>query len=157
MTVWMDIDEHYQVSDSGQVRKQSGTPVNPYKNDSGYLLVRLSKPRREKRVHRLVAGAFLPNPLRLPEVNHIDGIKINCAVSNLEWCTTQHNARHAAKLRLNKIVKLTDSQAGTIKHRVSRGESRRALAREYGVTHRTICFLARGLTYTWLPSPPVKP
>jgi hypothetical protein len=48
--------------------------------------------------HRLVANAFLPNPLNLPEVNHLDLNKENCAVYNLKWVTKLENMSHAIRM-----------------------------------------------------------
>ncbi|CAH9016036.1 putative Homing HNH endonuclase [Vibrio phage 275E43-1] len=45
-------------------------------------------------VHRLVAELYLCNPNRFPVVNHKDGNRLNNSVSNLEWCTQQHNVEH---------------------------------------------------------------
>jgi hypothetical protein len=49
----------------------------------------------KKLLHRLVASAFIPNPLNLPEVNHKHGVKADCAADNLEWTTHAGNQQHA--------------------------------------------------------------
>lgn len=49
--------------------------------------------RTTRRVHRLVAEAFIPNPLNLPEVDHIDDVRTNNDVSNLQWITRQDNIK----------------------------------------------------------------
>lgn len=64
---------------------------------TGYYHVVLCKGGKEVShyVHRLVAEAFVPNPLGLPEVNHRDLDKSNNAADNLEWATSSGNKRHA--------------------------------------------------------------
>jgi DNA-binding CsgD family transcriptional regulator len=47
--------------------------------------------------HKLIATAFIPNPLNLPCINHIDNNPKNDSIDNLEWCTFQHNTRHAIR------------------------------------------------------------
>lgn len=105
LEIWRDIKGYegkYQVSSWGRVRGANGI-LTPYKTSKGYLKVGLCNGGRcsdKKRVHRLVAAAFIPNPYGLPQVNHLDGNKENNSVTNLEWCTNQQNMNHARNLRL---------------------------------------------------------
>lgn len=86
----------YQVSNFGNVKNQHGKILKTYKINSGYLCLKLhdaTGKRSSHLVHRLVATAFLDNPKT--EVNHIDGNKHNNTLTNLEWCTSSENKRHA--------------------------------------------------------------
>lgn len=64
---------------------------------TGYFLVTLchNGVRKNKRVHRLLAESFIPNPEGKAHVNHIDGVKTNNDLSNLEWATPKENTVHA--------------------------------------------------------------
>lgn len=86
----------YWVSHEGYVTN-GRKKLKPYKINSGYLCLKLtgSTGVSSHLVHRLVAQVFLPNPLGKREVNHLDGIKENCAVGNLEWVTSSENKQHA--------------------------------------------------------------
>lgn len=70
-----------------------------------YLSITLCKNSKldYKSIHRLVAIAFIPNPLHLPEVNHKDGIKSNCNDWNLEWTTRSDNQKHSVLIGLRKV------------------------------------------------------
>ena len=73
---------------------------------TGYKLVTLcgNGIRKNKRIHRLLMEAFVPNPHSKAHVNHIDGNKLNNAFSNLEWATPKENAVHAHKTGLCEHV-----------------------------------------------------
>lgn len=110
--IWKDIDGFeglYQVSIWGNVRGRNGI-LAPYVTEKGYLKVGLFKDGKnhKKRIHRLVAEAFIPNPHNLPQVNHKDGNPKNNSVTNLEWCTNQENTDHAMMLRSGKYIVYED-------------------------------------------------
>jgi len=111
---WIDLVEFegfYEVSNTGFVRRKlaptfykdgrianfSQTVLKPGKDFKGYLRVFLSvkSKKHSKRIHRLVAKSFIPNPLNLPQVNHLDLDKTNNHKKNLEWSSNTDNMRHA--------------------------------------------------------------
>lgn len=97
---WKNIpnfDNKYRISNDGVVFSNvSGVVLNQYKDKDGYMIVHLSKHHQtyNRRVHRLVAQAFIPNPNDLPMVNHKDCDRSNNNVDNLELCDAKYNAQY---------------------------------------------------------------
>lgn len=90
----------YVVSAEGQVfRKGRHNPLKPDTGKAGYQRVTLSLDGQVERflVHRVVAECYIPNPLNLPHINHIDNDPTNNAATNLEWCTSSSNMQHCHK------------------------------------------------------------
>jgi hypothetical protein len=138
--IWMDVigyEGYYQISNLGNVKglgrfvngrygeqfiKQK--KLNPTKNSSGYYRVTFAKLKNtSKYIHRLMAETFLPNPKNKRTVNHINGIKTDNRLCNLEWSTDSENHKHAFKLGLksqkgekNAFSKLTKKQVLEIKY-----------------------------------------
>lgn len=107
-------DGMYEISNGGRVRSNFYTFNKVMKinlDKDGYPYVHLAGNfKRNMKIHRLVALTFLDNPENKPMVNHIDGVKTNNHVSNLEWVTQSENEKHAWKNNLK-------NQSGTRNHR----------------------------------------
>ena len=107
--IWADIagyEGKYQVSSFGSVRsldyRNTGRAkiMEPQDNGHGYLYIGLrdgTKRRDYRYVHRLVAETFIPNPLNLPTINHLDENKRNNVVANLAWCTIAENLSYGSR------------------------------------------------------------
>lgn len=125
--------EEYLISDSGQVFSTKTEKYLSIHNNVKiqYPQVHLWKDGKEYTfyVHRLVAIAFIDNPLNLPEVNHIDGNRTNNKVSNLEWVTSSENSYHASKTGLRVYTnRLTKEEFIKCLHSVIAGESYQSLS-----------------------------
>lgn len=146
-----DYSELFEISNNGDVfSKRSGKILNPQINQSGYLrfVTTINGEKINFGIHRAVACTFIPNPENLPEVNHIDGEKLNNHFSNLEWVTNQENQIHAVNHDLkqcfgedNPAAKLTEKDILYIRDNYipnSKEFGQRALARQFNVSKTCI-------------------
>lgn len=105
--IWRDVKEYeglYKVSNNGRVKNKNNKLLKLREDKYGYLIAYLYKNGKMKckKVHRLVADAFIKNKFNKSQVNHKDGNKKNNCVLNLEWCTNQENIRHCWENNLHK-------------------------------------------------------
>ena len=106
--IWRDIEgfeELYAVSTKGRVKniKTNRILIGSY-DSNGYRKVTING--KNYNIHRLLALAFIPNPDKLPEVDHLDEVKTNNNVSNLRWVSKSENTRHSAHQYSCKIKQL---------------------------------------------------
>ena len=177
MEAWKPVagfENYYEVSDRGRVRSKnrvqlrfngkmycpfhiSGKVLKPYrtgKND-GYPTVNLIAEgvSVNKKVHRLVAEAFIPNENGYDQINHKDGNKDNNAVDNLEWIDGYGNINHGFDTGLFPLgedkcnAKLTAEEVREIRKIYKKGSKEygaKPLSRKYGVSSTTIRHIVNG-------------
>ena len=113
LTIWSD---NYEVSDLGRVRNVTTQHVlTPVKETAGYFRIKING--KHKKIHRLVCESFL-GPQEGKEVNHINGVKTDNRLENLEWVTRSENLKHAYDINLRQPI----TKEQTYCHRVPKEE-----------------------------------
>ena len=175
---WKEIDRFpdYMVSDKGRIWTKTRIIKRPSGNylrkgsfmkgrddTHGYLTVNIRNEKQIKnlKIHRIVAKAFLDNPLDKKEVNHINGVKTDNQSFNLEWVTSKENKTHAWELGLytkqdrsklsgegNPTSKFTEEQVKEIRKIYSQGGiSQKALGKIYGTSQAQIFYIVNRITW----------
>jgi hypothetical protein len=164
--------KNYFVDETGNVfsnRQGKLKKLSPILTKYGYYEVTLCAEKQvRKKVHRLVAEAFIPNPENKPQINHINGIKTDNKVENIEWSTSKENINHARKTGLNNSkpstinIKnlrrngngeensraiLTEKDVLEIRNN-STSKSYKELSQQYGVKVGTIYQIVKRLRWT---------
>lgn len=147
---------NYLISNYGRIySKLKNKIMTPHIQQKGYHRIPLPYMGKYTNhfVHRLVALAFIPNPKNYPQVNHIDCVKTNNHVSNLEWCTNQMNSDHAYKNgRVCSLPKgekhhsaiLKEKTVLKIREQFKQGYTRKMLAKKFKIkVHHVKDIIAR--------------
>lgn len=153
---------NYKVSVDGTIIGKRGKPMKGCIDHCGYLEVTIScYPQKSKRVlvHRLILSTFKPvENMENLQVNHINGIKTDNRLDNLEWCTRSENLKHAYKMGLEKRMlgekhhshKLTVENVKYIKKHYVKYHKQygaTALARKFNVDRTTVSDVVNGKTW----------
>lgn len=169
-------ENSYEVSNYGKVRSidryisgrsglVKGQLIHSDLNQKGYPQLRLYKNNTKyvRNQHRLLTLAFIPNPNNLPQVNHIDGDKLNNHISNLEWISNSDNMSHAYKLGLrssigenNSNCKITDNQVTHIKLIYNTGKSSKYISEELDIKLHIVRQIISGKSWKSNKTPLMK-
>lgn len=168
--IWKPVigfEDNYLVNSSGLIksvtrldklgRKWDEKILKSFKNNKGYLQVTLYKNEKafHSTIHIIVAKTFIPNPENKPQINHINGIKNDNRIENLEWVTSKENHEHA---RYNKLINtigesngrslLTKEQVLEIRSKyIPFKYSARKLALEYKVSQSRITHILNNTSW----------
>jgi hypothetical protein len=157
--IWKTIEgfTSYEISNYGEIKtynwKNKGYEriMKPALDSGGYFRTMLKRDTDGKfctiKVHRLVCKAFIPNTENKPFVNHINGIRNDNRLINLEWCTPSENVKHSFKIGLsdnrgskNPTSKLVESQVQEILdnyeygRKNKTGTTKKQIAEKYNVS-----------------------
>lgn len=176
--VWKQVvgyEERYKVSNYGRVKQLDNNGLSKYSlprilkqyfpNNRGcywFVDLYINGKSKHKRVHRLVAKAFLPNPNNLPEVNHKDENKQNPHLDNLEWCTRKYNANYGTMpkrmgehIKRRKRESINNGNNGYLKHKevhqydlngnyIASYYSQKEAEAQTGANRNSICDVCKG-------------
>lgn len=145
--IWKLISEDtkYSVSNCGSIKvNKTNRIMKQHISRGGYYAICIGKKHRYS--HRLVALEFLSNFENKPEINHIDGNKLNNNASNLEWIDRSNNMKHAYNIHLmqkpkgikHPKAKLTEADVMEIKRLVKLGISQTEVSQQYNLHKTTI-------------------
>ncbi len=152
-----EFEENYEINNFSEIRSVKTKKILKQQENFGYRVIglRLEKKTYYRRVHRLLARAFIPNSNKYKEINHINGIKSDNRLENLEWCSRQKNVIHSWKtgLKVKQLgqdvsnSKLKNHEVLEIKKLLKQRIKQKLIAKEFKVDPSLISHINRG--YVW--------
>lgn len=159
----IDYEDLFSISITGELfSKRSNRFLKKTVGSNGYYTIATKIGGRSGKdicfkLHRLVAKAYIPNPLNLPEVNHKDGNKLNNNLDNLEWVSHKDNMAHASTLGLtnymprdNRVAStsyskciLTENNVSEICSLYNEGFTQEAIAESFSISRSAIYHILR--------------
>ena len=127
MEEWKDVVGYeglYEVSNLGRVRNKKRNTMVTLLDNNGYHRVELWKNNKRRRymLHRVVAQTWIPNDDEMKtQVNHINEIKTDNRVENLEWCTASYNNKYGNRIQKMLATARRKSARKKVKEILSQG------------------------------------
>lgn len=149
--IWKDIPGYnglYQVSNLGRIYSNYYNRLLTPELCKGYLRISLSKDKKAKHylIHRLVAQAFIDNPMNLPCVNHKNEIATDNRVDNLEWCDIIYNNNYGTRIikaaKKKSIAVLQYDLDGKF---IREWKSAAEASKKLNITSGRICMVCKGI------------
>lgn len=163
MEIWKQSEGEYFISSEGNLKRNDSLIKSRY-DRYGYKIATLwiNGKQFTRKIHRLVAIAFIENPDNLETVNHINGIKDDNRVNNLEWLSVADNHRHGFYTGLHSIgetrtagkkVILTDAIVLEIKKLINEGHGNTAIGKKFRVSCGCIYSIRIGKSWRHIKLP----
>jgi hypothetical protein len=156
--------DFYKVSTLGRVKSiRNGKErlMSQTLGNWGYVSVKFTNKEHKKNlyVHKVLAQTFLLNPKNKPQVNHINGIKTDNRIGNLEWVTFSENSLHSVRTGLSKTqigengprAVLKNEDVIKIREMRANGISQNAISKKYKITASNVHMIVSGKSWKNLP------
>lgn len=141
--------QRYVKAKGGSKRQVKGRIIKQCIDSVGYFAAKINN--KTIRIHRILGETFLENPTNLPCINHINGIKTDNSLQNLEWCSYSENNKHAYDIKLkhanptlgekNHLSKLSELDVISIKNRLRQKEKQVDIAKIYNITQAAVSLI----------------